>query len=205
MLLVIKLLLPAFIYSGLRCSFAVWVLIPKIASIYTSFIGSRPSLHIRLNTERWNLFAVNIHKHVHWTYICWNLVLVLFLLFFFFFCKMLWNRSGEGISVPICEWYYCTLGFALICFDLKDCQLHHVRAPVTKDLIRVELHSKKLLSFQCLFGFFSGEKQPASVFTGRGRNALNLENMYGALVVILSKGGSFWEKKNSSHIHYRSF
>lgn len=113
----------------------------------------------------------------------------------FFFCKMLWNRSGEGISVSICEWYYCILGFALICFDLKDCHLHHVRAPVTKDLIRVELHSKKLLSFQCRFGFFSGQKQPASVFTGRGRNALNLENMYGALVVILSKGGSFWEKK----------
>lgn len=118
---------------------------------------------------------------------------------------MLWNRSGEGISVSICEWYYCILGFALICFDLKDCHLHHVRAPVTKDLIRVELHSKKLLSFQCRFVFFSGQKQPASVFTGRGRNALNLENMYGALVVILSKGGSFWEKKKSSHIHYWSF
>lgn len=42
---------------------------------------------------------------------------------------------------------------------------------------------------------FSGQEQPASVFTGRDRNALNLENMYGALVVILSKGGSFWEKR----------
>lgn len=45
-------------------------------------------------------------------------------------------------------------------------------------------------------GFFSGQKQPASVFTGRDRNALKLENMYGALVMILSKGGSFREKKN---------
>lgn len=44
-------------------------------------------------------------------------------------------------------------------------------------------------------GFFSGQKQPASVFTGRDRNALKLENMYGALVMILSKGGSFREKK----------